>query len=46
MPVGGGLGLIFRLASQPFNISFQAFWNVVKPEVAGDRLLGPVTLRL
>jgi hypothetical protein len=46
VPIGGGFGRIFRLGSQPFNASFQAFWNVTRPEVVGDRLLGPVTLRL
>jgi hypothetical protein len=46
VPIGGGFGRIFRLGSQPFNASFQAFWNVARPELEGDRLLGPLTLRL
>lgn len=46
VPIGGGFGRIFRLGRQPFNASFQAFWNVERPEVFGNRLLGPVTLRL
>lgn len=46
VPIGGGIGRIFRLGSQPFNASFQAFWNVARPEVEGDQLLGPITLRL
>lgn len=46
VPIGGGIGRIFRLGSQPFNASLQAFWNVARPEVLGDTLLGPVTIRL
>ena len=46
VPIGGGFGRIFRLGSQPFNASLQGFWNVTRPEQLGDRLLGPVTIRL
>jgi len=46
VPIGGGIGRIFRLGSQPFNASLQGFWNAVRPEVQGDNLLGPVTIRL
>jgi len=46
IPIGGGFGRIFRIGSQPFNASFQGFWNVVRPEQLGDKLLGPVTIRL
>lgn len=37
---------LFRLSSQPFNASLQGFWNAVRPNVQGDNLLGPVTIRL
>jgi hypothetical protein len=46
VPIGGGIGRIFRLGSQPFNASLQGFWNAVRPEVQGENLLGPVTIRL
>ncbi|WP_152669656.1 hypothetical protein [Synechococcus sp. GFB01] len=47
VPVGGGFGrIIRRIGSQPFNASLQAFWNAARPEVLGDKLLGPVTIRL
>ena len=46
VPIGGGFGRIFRIGSQPFNASFQGFWNVLRPEQLGDKLLGPVTIRL
>lgn len=46
IPVGGGIGRLFRLGSQPFNTSLQAFWNVARPEIMGDELLGGVTIRL
>ena len=45
-PIGGGFGRLFVLGTQPFNGSLQAFWNVAKPEVLGDALLGDVTFRL
>ena len=46
IPIGGGIGRLFRLGSQPFNASLQGFWNAARPEVQGDTLLGPVTIRL
>lgn len=46
VPIGGGFGRIFRIGSQPFNASFQGFWDTVRPEQLGDKLLGPVTIRL
>jgi hypothetical protein len=46
IPIGGGFGRLFRLGTQPFNASLQAFWNVAKPEVLGEELLGDVTIRL
>jgi len=46
IPIGGGFGRPFVLGTQPFNASLQAFWNVAKPEVFVDALLGDVTIRL
>lgn len=46
VPVGGGIGRIFRLGTQPFNASLQAFWNARQPRLLGDALLGDVTIRL
>jgi hypothetical protein len=46
IPVGGGVGRIFRLGTQPFNASLQAFWNAARPQILGDELLGGVTIRL
>jgi hypothetical protein len=45
VPVGGGVGRVFRIRDQPINASLQAFWNVVRPEVLGDTLVGNVTIR-
>jgi hypothetical protein len=45
VPIGGGIGSIFRLGSQPVNVSRHGFWNAVRPEVQGDNLLGLVTIR-
>jgi len=36
VPVGGGVGKIFRIGSQPMNAQMQAFYNVEKPAVVGD----------
>ncbi|MFN5463579.1 MAG: neuromedin U [Cyanobacteriota bacterium] len=46
IPIGGGFGRLFQIGSQPFNTSLQAFWNVAKPDVLGEELLGDVTIRL
>jgi hypothetical protein len=46
VPIGGGVGRIVRIGSQPFNASLQGFWNAVRPEQLGEQLLGPVTIRL
>jgi hypothetical protein len=45
IPIGGGIGRIFRIGTQPFNASVQTFWNVAKPAVLGEELLGDVTIR-
>jgi len=36
IPVGGGLGRVFRVGKQPINASFQYFYNIEKPESVGD----------
>ena len=36
VPVGGGVGKIFRIGNQPMNGQIQAFYNVEKPAVVGD----------
>jgi hypothetical protein len=36
VPVGGGVGKIFRIGEQPMNASFQYFYNVEKPDPVGD----------
>lgn len=36
VPLGGGFGKIFKVGKQPLNAQFQAFYNVVKPDNAGD----------
>jgi hypothetical protein len=36
IPVGGGFGRIFRIGKQPMNASFQYFYNLEEPDIAGD----------
>lgn len=36
VPLGGGMGRVFRIGSQPVNASLQAYWNAVKPDGAAD----------
>jgi len=36
VPFGGGAGKLFHLGKQPINTSIQAYYNVEKPEFAGD----------
>jgi hypothetical protein len=36
VPVGAGVGKIFRIGKQPFNTSAQVFYNVEKPRNVGD----------
>ena len=35
VPVGGGVGKIFRIGNQPMNAQMQAFYNVEKPDSGG-----------
>jgi hypothetical protein len=32
VPVGGGVGKVFRFEGQAFNAQLQAFYNVVRPD--------------
>ena len=41
VPVGGGVGRLFRLGKLPINVSLQAFDNVEKPEFGADWELRP-----
>ena len=36
VPVGGGIGKIFRIGEQPMNAQFQYFYNIEKPDLVGD----------
>ena len=45
VPVGAGVGRVFVLGTQPVNASLSAYYNAVKPEVAGQTLIGDWTFR-
>lgn len=36
VPIGGGFGRVFAIGDEKVNASVQAFWNVVRPDNAGD----------
>lgn len=36
VPIGGGFGRLFKVDKLPVNASFQAFYNVVRPEEVGE----------
>ncbi|PZV17412.1 MAG: neuromedin U [Pseudanabaena sp.] len=36
VPIGGGVGRVFRIDKQPVNVSLAAFWNVIRPEFGAD----------
>jgi hypothetical protein len=36
VPVGGGFGRVFKVGDQPINASLSAYYNVVRPDAAGD----------
>jgi hypothetical protein len=36
VPVGGGVGKIFRIGKQPINMSGHVYYNTKKPDVVGD----------
>ena len=35
VPVGGGIGRIFKIGHQPINASIEAYYNVVTPDDTG-----------
>ncbi len=39
IPIGGGLGKVFKIAKQPMNANVQAFYNVERPEGGPDSTL-------
>lgn len=45
VPVGAGLGRVFKVGKQPINMSLHGYYNVVKPEIGGEELLGDWTIR-
>ena len=45
VPVGAGVGRVFVLGTQPVNASLSAYYNAVKPEIAGETLFGDWTFR-
>jgi hypothetical protein len=36
VPLGGGVGKLFRLGTQPINVQLAAYDNVAKPEFGPD----------
>jgi len=36
VPVGGGVGKIFRIGKQPINMSGHVYYNAIKPDIVGD----------
>jgi len=36
IPVGAGMGKVFKIGKQPMNINAQAFYNVEKPDGVGE----------
>ena len=36
IPVGGGIGRVFRIGKQPMNTALKAYYNVEKPEYGPD----------
>ena len=36
VPLGGGMGKLFRLGKLPIDCTLEGFWNVVHPDYAGD----------
>ena len=36
IPVGGGLGKVFRIGKRPINASGQVFYNIERPDFAPD----------
>ena len=45
VPVGAGIGRVFRLGKQPINVSVHGYYNAIKPEIGGEELMGDWTIR-
>ena len=45
VPVGAGLGRVFKVGKQPINMSLHAYYNAIKPEIGGEELMGDWTIR-
>ena len=45
VPIGAGIGRVFKIGDQPVNASLSAYWNVIRPEILGEKLQGDFTIR-
>jgi len=45
VPIGAGVGRVFKLGQQPINASLSAYWHAQQAEIDGEQLLGDVTIR-
>ena len=36
VPIGGGIGKVYRIGKRPVNANIQAYYNIEKPELAAD----------
>lgn len=36
VPIGGGVGRVFAIGTQPVNVQVQTYYNVEKPDITGD----------
>ncbi|WP_392351761.1 neuromedin U [Parasynechococcus sp.] len=45
VPVGAGVGRVFKVGKQPINVSVHGYYNAIKPEIGGDELMGDWTIR-
>ena len=45
VPIGAGVGRVFKLGQQPINASLSAYWHAHQAEIDGEQLLGEVTIR-
>ncbi len=39
VPIGGGVGRVFRVGAQPMNVGVRGFWNAAKPTGGADGTL-------
>lgn len=45
VPIGAGIGRVFKIGNQPVNASLSAYWNAVRTEIFGEKLQGDFTIR-